>query len=128
MRLRGRIRTAALAGLMAAAAALPAVTPAQEQRGADIGITDSKDVAPLMKKPGYAPYAGRNYPTRVFWGDTHLHTAVSMDAAAVGCTLGPEEAYRFARGEEVVTATGQAAQLSRPLDFLVVSDHAEAFG
>ena len=62
------------------------------------------------------------------WGDTHLHTANSLDAAAFGDTLGPEEAYRFARGEEVVSSTGQPVKLSRPLDFLVVADHAEALG
>ena len=65
------------------------------------------EIAPLYKTPGYSPYAGRNYPTRVLWGDTHLHTANSLDAAAFGNTLGPEEAYRFARGEEVVSSSGQ---------------------
>jgi hypothetical protein len=69
-----------------------------------------------------------NYPTHVLWGDTHLHTANSIDAAAFGNTLGPEEAYRFARGEEVVSSSGQKVKLSRPLDFLVVSDHAEGLG
>ena len=52
----------------------------------------------VEKKP-YSPYAGRAFPTRVFWGDTHLHTSNSLDARAVGCTLGPEEAFRFARGD-----------------------------
>ncbi len=68
------------------------------------------------------------YPTRVYWGDTHLHTSQSLDARALGDTLGPEAAFRFARGEEVVSATGQRAKLSRPLDFLVIADHSEAFG
>ena len=52
----------------------------------------------------YSPYAGRSFPARVFWGDTHLHTALSFDAGAFGNRLGLEEAYRFARGEEVTTA------------------------
>ena len=43
----------------------------------------------------------------------------------IGCTLGPEEAYRLARGEEVKSSTGQRVKLPRPYDFLVVSDHAE---
>jgi hypothetical protein len=64
----------------------------------------------------------------VFWGDTHLHTALSFDAGAFGNRLGVEEAYRFARGEEVTTATGLKAKLSRPLDFLVVSDHSDNMG
>jgi Protein of unknown function (DUF3604) len=96
--------------------------------GTDIGALYQEEVAPLYKAPGYSPYAGRNYPTRVLWGDTHLHTANSLDAAGFGNTLGPEEAYRFARGEEVVSSTGQRVKLSRPLDFLVVADHAEGLG
>ncbi|HEY7161316.1 MAG TPA: DUF3604 domain-containing protein, partial [Acidobacteriota bacterium] len=88
----------------------------------------SKADVEKITKPNYSPYAGREYPTRVFWGDTHLHTAISVDAGAASCTLGPEDAYRFARGEEVVTSTGQRAKLSRPLDFLVVSDHSEMYG
>ena len=96
--------------------------------GTDIGTLYPEQTAPLYKAPGYSPYAGRNFPTRVLWGDTHLHTANSLDAAAFGNTLGPEPAYRFARGEEVVSSSGQPAQVSRPLDFLVVADHAEALG
>ena len=98
------------------------------QVGTDTGTLYRDETAPLYKAPGYSPYAGRNYPTRVLWGDTHLHTANSLDAAAIGNTLGPEPAYRFARGEEVVSSSGQPVRLSRPLDFLVVADHAEALG
>jgi hypothetical protein len=76
----------------------------------------------------YSPYAGRGYPTQVFWGDTHLHTALSVDAGAFGNRLGLDEAYRFARGEEVVSATGQRVELSRPLDFLVIADHSDGYG
>jgi hypothetical protein len=76
----------------------------------------------------YSPYAGRNFPTQVFWGDTHLHTGMSMDAGAFGARLGPEEAYRFARGEELVSSTGLRVKLSRPLDFLVVADHSDNMG
>jgi hypothetical protein len=77
---------------------------------------------------GYSPYAGRSYPTRVFFGDTHLHTANSGDAFTEGNKLSPEDAYRYARGEEVISSTGLPIKLSRPLDFLVVSDHAEGLG
>ncbi|UCC85273.1 MAG: DUF3604 domain-containing protein, partial [Gemmatimonadota bacterium] len=76
----------------------------------------------------FSPYAGRNFPTQVYWGDTHLHTAMSMDAGAFGNRLGLDEAYRFARGEEVTSATGQLVKLSRPLDWLVVSDHSDNMG
>jgi hypothetical protein len=76
----------------------------------------------------YSPYAGRKYPTRVYFGDTHNHTSNSGDAFMGGNRLSPEQAYRFARGEEVVSSTGVPAKLSRPLDFLVVADHAEGLG
>ena len=76
----------------------------------------------------YSPYAKQAYATQVFWGDTHLHTALSVDATIFGSTLGLEDAYRFARGEEVRASSGQRVKLSRPLDFLVVADHAEALG
>ena len=79
-------------------------------------------------KPTYSPYAGRNFPTRPFFGDTHLHTSFSMDAGAFGARLGPRDAYRFARGEEVTASSGQPAKLSRPLDFLVVADHSDNMG
>ena len=76
----------------------------------------------------YSPYAGRNFPTNVYWGDTHLHTGMSFDAGSFGARLLPEDAYRFARGEEVTTSTGLQAKLSRPLDFLVVADHSDNMG
>jgi hypothetical protein len=82
------------------------------------------EAAPRSK--GYSPYVGRKYPTRVLFGDTHHHTANSGDAFAGGNRLTPEQAYRLARGEEVVTSAGIAAKMGRPLDFLVISDHAQA--
>ena len=68
------------------------------------------------------------YPERVFWGDTHLHTANSVDAFGFGVRLDPEEALRFAMGEEVTATTGMKAKLARPLDFLVITDHSDALG
>jgi Protein of unknown function (DUF3604) len=76
----------------------------------------------------YSPYLDIGYPQRVFWGDTHVHTSFSTDAGMIGNRLGPDEAYRFARGETVVASSGVRARLQRPLDFLVVADHAENLG
>ena len=76
----------------------------------------------------YSPWVDQNFPQRPLFGDTHLHTAQSFDAVSFGTALGPEEAYRFARGEEVTSSTGVRGRLSRPLDFLVVADHAENMG
>jgi hypothetical protein len=83
---------------------------------------DSRDMA-----QEYSPYL-TDAPNRVFFGDTHLHTSFSADAGFAGTTLGPEEAYRFALGEEVTSSTGVRAKLQVPLDFLVVADHAENLG
>jgi hypothetical protein len=89
---------------------------------------DEQAVKESFRPPGYSPYAGQNYPTKVLWGDTHLHTNLSLDARAFGVILGPEEAYRFARGDEVTSSHGERLKLSRPLDWLVVSDHSDAMG
>jgi hypothetical protein len=62
------------------------------------------------------------------FGDTHFHTDLSFDAGLVGTTLGVDEGFRFARGEKVISNTGQPVQLIRPLDFLVITDHAEMLG
>jgi len=76
----------------------------------------------------YSPWVDRNFPQRPLFGDTHLHTAASFDAISFGTALTAEDAYRFARGEEVTSSTGVRGKLSRPLDFLVVADHAENMG
>jgi hypothetical protein len=89
------------------------------------GATKS-DVA-RATAPQFSPYVGRNYPTRVFWGDTHLHTSISVDAGTMN-RVGQEDAFRFARGEEVTSTGGLRARLARPLDFLVIADHAEMYG
>ena len=83
---------------------------------------------PSAQAKAYSPYAGRKYPTRVLWGDTHLHSANSGDAFTTGNRFTPEQTYRIARGEEVISTTGLPARLSRPLDFVVLSDHAEGLG
>ena len=96
----------------------------------------AQDINPdkaLQKPKIYSPYVERtasdaNLAEDVYWGDTHLHTNYSTDSGMLGNTLGPEEAYRFASGEEVRTAAGMRTRLIRPLDFLVVADHAENLG
>ena len=83
---------------------------------------------PPAKAVHYSPYPAKRFPNHVYFGDTHLHTRYSTDAGMIGAILGPEEAYRFARGEEVKSNSGIPVKLQRPLDFLVVSDHAENLG
>ncbi|MEM1402654.1 MAG: DUF3604 domain-containing protein [Pseudomonadota bacterium] len=76
----------------------------------------------------YSPYARRGFPSNVYWGDTHLHTSLSLDAGLFGNTLDHDDAYRFALGEEVISSTGLPLRLSRPLDWLVVTDHSDMMG
>lgn len=76
----------------------------------------------------YSPYLQETFPNQVFFGDTHLHTAYSADAGLALATTTPDDAYRFAKGEEVISSQGIPARLQRPLDFLVVADHAENLG
>lgn len=117
-------------GAVLAMASLGLPVFAAEQ--SDVGVAGTADKTQLEKvfpaRPSYSPYADRNFPTRPLFGDTHLHTAFSMDAGAFGARLGPTEAYRFARGDQVTSNSGQPVKLSRPLDFLVVSDHSDGFG
>jgi len=91
----------------------------------DVGVTRESLRTP---EPEYSPYLNHNYPDRVFWGETHVHTSYSTDAGMIGNRLGPDEAYRFAKGEEVVSSKGVRARIIRPLDFLVVADHSENLG
>jgi hypothetical protein len=114
---------------IAAAAAAAVAVPVLAQVQTDVGTLDKEQAAKgFPSKPPYSPYAGRDFPTRPFFGDTHLHTSFSMDAGAFGARLGPKEAYRFARGEEIMASSGQRVKLSRPLDFLVVADHSDNMG
>jgi Protein of unknown function (DUF3604) len=92
-------------------------------------IADSR----LASKAADAQVAGdkevtSGIATKLLWGDTHLHTANSIDAFGFGVKLGPEEALRFARGEEVTSTWGLKAKLDRPLDFLVIADHSGGLG
>ncbi len=107
--------------LLALCLALPAYAQ-------DAGTPDKAAAEKAFPKRAYSPYAGRNFSTRPYFGDTHLHTGFSMDAGAFGARLTPKDAYRFARGEEITASSNQQVKLSRPLDFLVVADHSDNMG
>ncbi|HUS59625.1 MAG TPA: DUF3604 domain-containing protein [Planctomycetota bacterium] len=111
--------------LLVAAIALTITLPAAAQ---DIGTPTPENLSAAYTGKVYSPYAERNFPERPLWGDSHLHTSLSVDAGLFGNTLPPSEAYRFARGEQVTSATGQPVRLSRPLDWLVVADHSDGMG
>lgn len=92
----------------------------------DAGTLDVENVA--HNEPDYSPFVDRHVPDRVLWGDTHLHTKLSIDSGFFGNKLGTEEAYRFAMGEEVTSSTGVRVKLIRPLDWLVIADHGGYYG
>src|SRR4051812_37538566 len=89
-----------LISLLVAGVCAPALS---EDPATDVGTFDRETAGKVFpaKRP-YSPWAGRNFPTRPLFGDTHLHTSFSMDAGAFGARLGPRDAYRFGKGEEVM--------------------------
>lgn len=92
-------------------------------------ISPSKEsLSDLYSGKAYSPYAERGFPSRPLWGDTHLHTGLSMDAGLFGSRLMPEDSYRLARGEQIMATSGQPLKLSRPLDWLVITDHSDGLG
>lgn len=115
---RGLVCAAALgaATLLLAAQGKAQVVPSEE--AAESGFADAP----------FSPYANRSFPTFPLWGETHLHTGLSLDAGAFGNILGPDDAWRFAKGEQVVSSTGQPVKLSRPLDWMVLTDHTDLMG
>ena len=65
----------------------------------------------------YSPYVDREFPTELLFGETHVHSALSADAGGGGTKLMPRDVYRFARGDQLLSNTGQPARLARPFDF-----------
>lgn len=101
----------------------------QAAKDTQIGVPDSAPtMAEIKTGSHYSPPTSVDYPRRVFWGDTHLHTELSQDAFMFGVTLGPADAYQFAKGMTIKATHGEIAKIDRPLDFLVIADHAEGLG
>jgi uncharacterized protein DUF3604 len=94
----------------------------------DAGTPSEEEILKAYTNHTYSPYAGRDFPEKPLWGDSHLHTMLSMDAGMFGNRLPPRKAYEFARGKEVISSTGQPVRLSRALDWIVVADHSDAMG
>jgi hypothetical protein len=93
----------------------------------DVGKPAEEDVN-IKSSETFSPYANRSFPMNVYWGDTHVHTGLSLDAGVFGNTLRPTDAYRLARGEQITSSTGLPVKLGRPLDWLVVTDHTDLMG
>jgi len=81
-----------------------------------------------FKGKTYSPYANKGFPSKVLFGDVHVHTGLSADAGGGGTRLLPRDAYRFARGEQLISNTGQPVRISQPYDFMAVADHTDGMG
>ena len=120
MKMRTKMAWFKRIGFLISLLTLPSVAFAQD-------VLPAKESYKAPKKE-YSPFVGDHFPTRVLWGDTHLHTSWSGDAGLTGATLGPDTAYRVTRGEIVTSYEGWKVKLHRPLDWVVVADHAENLG
>ena len=92
----------------------PTLEPAFAPAGAD----------PIPRLPRRPANADR----QAFFGDLHIHSALSADAFVFGVRAMPDDAYRFAKGAPLAHGNGSEIQLSRPLDFAAVTDHSEFLG
>ena len=109
----GTAATIAIAATSLLAEELPQTVPA---------ALDSEAIAP-------GPLRTPQYPERnAYFGDLHVHTANSFDAYTFGTISSPADAYRYAQGEAIQHPSGYEIQLSRPLDFYAVTDHAMFLG
>jgi len=106
----------------------PALPALAQQDISDAHGHDLSTLDRLNQPPPYSPNAGRSFPDRPLFGETHLHTTLSFDAGTFGARLGPRDAYRYAKGQEILSNTGQPVRIARPLDFTVVTDHSDNMG
>jgi hypothetical protein len=119
-------------GILKRASALAALALAASMGGPaiaqDAGTPTSEMLSGLYTGKAYSPYAKRTFPERPLWGEHHLHTSLSMDAGGFGNRVGLRDAYRLARGEEIMASSGQPVRLSRPLDWLEITDLSDGMG
>ena len=128
---RSRFRLALSAVIAIALAAGLAVMVRSEVRAADARRrTASSNPYPKAARSSAIPARVEQNPQReAYFGETHVHTSWSFDAYIFGNTkAGPEDAYKFAMGQTITHPGGYPIKITRPLDFMAVTDHAEYVG
>ncbi|SHE71563.1 Protein of unknown function [Microbulbifer donghaiensis] len=90
--------------------------------------SESATVPATGSAAGSAPASSADHPSNVYFGDTHVHTGWSADAGMDGAILTPDDAYRFALGQEVKSNSGLKAKLHRPYDWFMITDHSDGMG
>ena len=138
MKRNTRFNEASFAALAAIGLAVPAIVQSTLVLivlliATGTGMAQEADPKQLMgpgeKTPeNYSPFVNQNFPDRVLWGATHIHTGLSADAGLTGVTLVPADMFRYARGEVVTIDSGLKVRLDRPLDWFAITDHAEYMG
>lgn len=113
------VRKSAIAAVIFLSLTVAPISQAQDNAGVS---------AEVLKGRPYSPYADRAFPANVYFGDTHVHTALSADAGGGGTRLLPRDAYRFAKGEQITSNTGQPVKLRQALDFYMITDHTDGMG
>ncbi|MCP4382437.1 MAG: DUF3604 domain-containing protein, partial [Hyphomicrobiales bacterium] len=101
---KGLSASAAFAGLLVATSVAVA---------SDAGVPSADQASKLYPGKTFSPYADRSFPSKVYWGDTHLHTGLSLDAGLFGNTVGLDDAYLLAKGEQITSSTGLPVKLGR---------------
>ncbi len=120
---KGILKCASALATLALAASMGGPAIAQ-----DAGTPTSEMLSGAYTGKAYSPYAKRTFPERPLWGEHHLHTSLSLDAGGFGNKVGLRDAYRLARGEEIMASSGQPVRLARPLDWLAITDHSDGMG
>ena len=115
------------ATVMAACARPPAGGDASGPAAAVAGTPATEQAAPAPTVEQLEAAVPENPLKDAYFGETHVHTSFSLDAYIGGARITPDEAYRFAQGQDVVV-NGQKHNIGRPLDWVAVSDHAEFIG
>jgi hypothetical protein len=115
------LRTSLLSGLAGIAVLTSTPWPL---RAADVMVPDTTAQATVAEAESRVPV---NPLRDAFFGETHIHTAYSLDAYIGGTRLTPDDAYRYGKGEEM-TVNGVKHRITEPLDFVAVTDHAEYLG